>query len=128
MKKVQNQCQFITAKGKTLYLRNGILSRHTINFQEVTNMSIYSLKFGYLFHTEIPKTFDSISVKFSGLKENINHIPFDNKKDRTNNEYTISIDKANLKKEIISLNEVRLSSACKINRKRTRFNEITFSI
>ncbi len=27
-----NQCQFITAKGETLYLRNGILSRHTINF------------------------------------------------------------------------------------------------
>ena len=122
-----NQCQFITAKGETLYLRNGILSRHTINFPG-------SNEYEYLFtqiwvsisHTEIPKTFDSISVKFSGLKENINHIPFDIKRDQTNNEYTISIDKANLKKEIISLNEVRLSSACKINRKRTRFNEITF--
>lgn len=122
-----NQCQFITAKGETLYLRNGILSSHTINFPG-------SNEYEYLFtqiwvsisHTEIPKTFDSISVKFSGLKENINHIPFGIKKDQTNNEYTISIDKANLKKEIISLNEVRLSSACKINRKRTRFNEITF--
>lgn len=100
---------------------------HTINFPG-------SNEFEYLFtqiwvsisHTEIPNTFDSISVKFSGLKENINHIPFDIKYNQTNNEYTISIDKANLKKEIISLNEVRLSSICKTNRKRTRLNEITF--
>ena len=61
-----------------MYLRNGILSMHTINFPG-------SNQYEYLFtqiwvsisHTEIPKTFDSISVKFSGLKENINHIPFD---------------------------------------------------
>ncbi|MGA4514336.1 ApeA-like protein/HEPN superfamily Apea-like protein [Staphylococcus caledonicus] len=121
------ECQFITVKGETLYLRNGILSHHSRNFPG-------SNEFEYLFtqiwvsisHLEIPDTFDSVSVKFSGLKENINHTPFNIGRDKTHNKYTISIDNANLKKEIISLDKVHFSSICKTNCKLNRFNEITF--
>ena len=44
-----NQCQFITAKGETLYLRNGILSRHTINFPGSNEYEYLFTQIWYLF-------------------------------------------------------------------------------
>ncbi|WAE41707.1 hypothetical protein LQ944_04760 [Staphylococcus pasteuri] len=127
LEEVIQECEFMTVKGETLYLRNGVLSKCSTNFPGGN-------EFEYLFtqiwisisHKKIPETFDSVSIKFSGLKKNINQTPFSIKHNRKNNEYIINIDSENLKKEIISLNEVSLCLLCNMNNKINRFNESNF--
>lgn len=95
-----NECEFTTVKGETLFLINGVQSGQNRNFPGRS-------EFEYLFtqiwlsssHTYIPNSFDSVKVKFSGLKKNIKNSPFNIKINSDETEYTISINTDNLKKK-----------------------------
>ncbi|MDU9352052.1 hypothetical protein [Staphylococcus warneri] len=122
-----DECQFLTVKGEKLFLRYGVRSLYNLNFPGKTEYEyVFTQIWLSVSHTDIPETFDSVSIKFSGLKKNINHTPFNIKHNRVDNEYIVSIDRENLKKEIISLNEISLYSLCNMNNKIYRFNESKF--
>lgn len=122
-----NECEFTTVKGETLFLINGVQSGQNRNFPGRS-------EFEYLFtqiwlsssHTYIPNSFDSVKVKFSGLKKNIKNSPFNIKINSDETEYTISINTDNLKKKIATLDDITLYSLCNTKRSITRSGESNF--